>query len=217
MKMMGRTLSVALSLAALASPLSAQYFSIGLRGTGSVPTGAFAETGGTSTSNDALIQGAKNGFGYGLDLGLGLGPIGAYAGFDHIKFDCETSTCQSDGKYTMQGVTVGVKLALPLASRFRPYVKGGATFNDLEGSYGSTTQTNGLRTERSPGYEIAVGGDYTLMGIVSITPQARYVGQNLKAKIPGVTTPTTATETGVNYFAFDLGLSVHTPFGGKKH
>jgi opacity protein-like surface antigen len=210
-------LSVALSLAAVTTPLSAQWLSIGLRGTGSVPTGAFAETGSTSTSNDALIQGAKNGFGYGLDLGLGFGPIGAYAGFDHIKFDCETATCQSNGNYTMQGVTVGVKLALPLASRFRPYVKGGATFNDLEGSYGSTSQTNGLKTERIPGYEIALGGDYTMMGIVSLTPQVRYVGQNLKAKIPGVTTPTTATGTGVNYFAFDLGFSVHTPFGEKKH
>ena len=211
-----RTFSVTLSLVALAMPLSAQSISIGLRGTGSVPTGAFAED--QTASNDALIAGAKNGFGYGLDVGLGFGPIGAYAGFDHIKFDCETTTCKQTGKYTMQGVTVGLKLSLPLASRFRPYVKGGVTFNDLEGSYGSSTSPNGLTTERSPGYEAAIGGDYTLMGIVSITPQARYVGQNLKAKIPGVTTPTTATEQGVNFFAFDLGLSVHTPWGGgKKH
>jgi hypothetical protein len=34
----------------------------------------------------------------------------------------------------------------------------------------------------------------------------------LKAKVPGVTAPA-ATGTGVNYFSFDLGLSVHTPFG----
>lgn len=209
-----RTFSVALSFVVLSTPLSAQWFSLGLRGTGSVPTGSFADD--QTSSNGALIAGAKNGFGYGLDAGLGIGPVGVYAGFDHIKFDCETSTCQSNGKYTMQGVTVGVKLALPLASRFRPYVKGGVTFNDLEGSYGSSSSPNGLTTERSPGYEAAIGADYTLAGIVSITPQARYIGQNLKAKIPGVTTPTTSTEQGVNYFAFDLGFSVHTPFGGGK-
>lgn len=213
MKLIRRMFSITLS-AALALPLSAQSISIGLRGTGSIPTGAFAED--QATGNDALIAGAKNGFGYGLDLGLALGPIGLYAGFDKIKFDCETATCQSTGKYTMTGGTVGAKLSLPLASRFRPYLKGGVTFNDLEGSYGSSTSPNGLTTERTPGYEIGLGADYTLLGIFSITPQARYIGQNLKAKIPGVTTPTTASETGVNFFAFDLGFSIHTPWDTKK-
>src|SRR3954471_17427788 len=85
--------------------LSAQSISIGLRGTGSFPTGSFAEQ--QTTANDELIQGAKSGFGYGLDVGLGVGPIGIYAGFDHIKFDCQTDTCQSDGQYTLQGVTGG--------------------------------------------------------------------------------------------------------------
>jgi len=209
-----KTFSIALSLVVLAMPLAAQSISIGLRGTGSVPTGSFAED--QTSANNALIAGAKSGFGYGLDVALGLGPIAAYGGFDHIKFDCETAVCQSAGKYTMQGVTVGVKLAVPLASRFRPYLKGGVTFNDLEGSYGSSTSPNGLTTERSPGYEIGIGGDYTLLGIFSVTPQARYIGQKLKAKVPGVTTLNTATEQGANYFAFDLGFSVHTPWSEKK-
>ncbi len=196
-----------------ASELSAQYLSIGVRGTGSIPTGAFADD--QAAANGALIQGAKNGFGYGLDVGLGIGPIGAYAGFDHINFDCETTTCQSDGKYTLQGATLGAKLAVPGMARFRPYVKGGVTFHDLEGSYGSSS-TKVLTTDKTPGYEVGVGFDYTLLGIVSLSPQARYVGQNLKAKIPGVTTPTTTTGTGVNYFTFDVGFSLHTPFGGKR-
>ena len=213
MNLIRPTFSIALSLA-LAVPVAAQSISIGLRGTGSIPTGSFAED--QTAANDALIAGAKNGFGYGLDLGIGFGPLGVYAGFDKIKFDCETSTCQSNGKYTMQGVTVGAKLAMPLASRFRPYVKGGVTFNDLEGAYGSSTQPNGLTTERTPGYEIAIGGDYTLMRVFSITPQARYIGQNFKPKIPGVTTPTTQTEQGANFFAFDLGFSFHSPWDTKK-
>jgi hypothetical protein len=200
---------IALLLAA--SPLAAQSISIGLRGTGSIPTGSFAETGASSTpTNAAVIDGAKNGFGYGLDASIGLGPIGVYVGFDHIKFDCETTTCQSDGKYTLSGATAGVKLSLPSKSIVRPFVKGGVTFHDLEGGYGGS-QSNSLSTEKTPGYEIGLGADINLLGIFSFTPQARYVGQQLKAKIPGVNTPA-ADGTGVNYFSFDLGFSVHTPW-----
>jgi opacity protein-like surface antigen len=191
--------------------LSAQSISIGLRGTGSFPTGSFAKQ--EATTNDEVITGAKSGFGYGLDLGLGFGPIGIYAGFDHINFDCQTETCQTDGEYTLQGVTAGVKLAMPMVSRFRPFVKGGVTFQDLKGGYGSSS-SNVLTAERTPGYEVGVGLDYSLLGIVSLTPQARYIGQKFKPKIPGVVTPETSNAQGANYFTFDLGLSLHTPFGG---
>jgi len=208
-----RAIRLAFPLLLLAASSSAQSISIGLRGTGSIPTGSFADD--QATANNAFIAGAKNGFGYGLDVGIAFGAIGLYGGFDQIKFDCETATCQSDGKYTLQGVTVGVKLALPVKSQFRPYVKGGVTFNDLTGGYGGSS-SNALTTDKSPGYEVGVGLDYSFLGILSLTPQARYIGQNLKAKIPGVTTPTNATEQGVNYFAFDLGFSLHTPFGGGK-
>jgi hypothetical protein len=193
--------------------LSAQSISFGLRGSGSFPTGSFAQQ--QASTNDELITGAKSGFGYGLDVGLGLGPIGLYAGFDHIKFDCQTETCQTDGKYTLQGVTAGVKLAMPMVSRFRPFVKGGVTFQDLKGGYGSSA-SNVLTAERTPGYEVGVGVDYSLLGIVSLTPQARYIGQKFKPKIPGVVTPETSNAQGANYFTVDLGLSVHTPYGGSS-
>jgi opacity protein-like surface antigen len=207
-----RTVTFASSLALLSASLPAQSISLGLRGSGSFPTGSFAEQDATA-GNDALISGAKSGFGYGLDLGLGFGPIGIYAGFDHVKFDCQTETCQQDGKYTLQGVTAGVKLGLPMASRFRPFVRGGVTFQDLKGGYGESS-SNALTTDRTPGYEVGVGLDYALLGILSLTPQARYIGQKFKPKIPGVVTPTEATSQGANYFTFDLGLSVHTPFSG---
>jgi len=205
-----RIIAAGLSLVLVTSSLAAQSIYFGLRGTGSIPTGAFADSGTSSTANNAVIAGAKNGFGYGLDAGIGLGPIGIYAGFDHVKFDCETTTCKNNGKYTLEGVTAGVKLSLPTKSIVRPFVKGGVTFHDLEGGYGGT-QSNSLSTEKTPGYEIGLGADVNLLGIFSFTPQARYVGQELKAKIPGVNTPA-ATGTGVNYFSFDLGLSLHTPW-----
>lgn len=206
-----RMAAVAASQVLVAAALSAQSLSFGLRGTGSFPTGSFAEQ--QPATNDALISGAKSGFGYGLDVGVGMGPIGIYAGFDHVKFDCQTETCQSDGKYTLQGVTAGVKLAMPMVSRFRPFVKGGVTFQDLKGGYGSSA-TNVLTAERTPGYEVGVGLDYSLLGIVSLTPQARYIGQKFKPKIPGVATPEISNAQGANYFTFDLGLSIHTPYGG---
>ncbi|MGE5102076.1 MAG: outer membrane beta-barrel protein [Deltaproteobacteria bacterium] len=199
----------ALTLTLVAMPLAAQSISFGLRGSGSIPTGSFADN--QATADATVIQGAKNGFGYGLDAGLQFGPMGIYAGFDHIKFDCETTTCRTDGKYTLQGVTAGVKLVLPTASIVHPYVKGGVTFNDLQGGYGGSS-SNVLTTDKTPGYEVGVGADISLMGILSFTPQARYVGQELKAKLPGVNAPA-ASGTGVNYFSFDLGLSLHTPFG----
>jgi hypothetical protein len=203
------------AIAITASPLAAQSFSVGLRGTGSIPTGTFSQTPTSSTANTAAIEGAKSGFGYGLDVGLGLGPLGIYAGFDHVKFDCESATCRTDGKYTLQGVTAGVKLSPAVgSSMLRPFAKAGVTFNDLQGTYGGSS-SSGLTTDRTPGYEIGVGADITLGGIFAFTPQARYVGQELKAKVPGVNAPS-ATGQGVNYFSFDLGLSLRTPFGAGR-
>lgn len=208
MKVVHRTVVAALALLLLAPLLRAQSFSVGLRGTGSIPTGSFAED--ETSSNSALIEGAKNGFGYGIDLAAGLGMFGVYGGFDHIKFDCETTTCQSDGKYTLQGVAVGVKLSPPAMSLLRPYIKGGVTFNDLRGGYGGSS-SNRLTTDKTPGYELGLGADLSLMGLLSLTPQVRYVGQKLKARVPGVTSPD-AEGQSVNYLSFDLGLSVHSPF-----
>jgi hypothetical protein len=212
---MNNILKIVGAIAITASPVAAQSFSLGLRGTGSIPTGTFSQTPTSSTANGAVIDGAKSGFGYGLDVGMALGPLGVYAAFDHVKFDCQNATCQSDGKYTLQGVTAGVKLSPSMgSSMLRPFAKAGVTFNNLQGGYGGSS-SNALTTDRTPGYEIGVGADITLAGILAFTPQARYVGQELKAKVPGVTAPA-ASGQGVNYFSFDLGLSLRTPFGGGR-
>ncbi len=194
----------------VSSHLGAQGIYFGLRGGGAFPTGNFSnETTGSTTVLDA----AKSGFGYGADAGIQLGPAGVYAGFDHINFDCASNTCNSDGKYKLQGVTAGIKLLAPSIGIARPFVKGGVTFNELQGGYG-TGQSTELKTDRKPGYEIGAGFDIGFLGLVSLTPQARYVGQNFNYKVPGVNTTGATRTQGVNYFTFDLGLSVHTPFGG---
>ncbi len=207
---MKRQLAVGVVFAALAgsTSLHAQGFYFGLRGGAGIPTGTFSETSGSNTA----LESAKTGFGYGADAGFGLGPIGLYAGFDHVNFDCESRTCNSDGKYQLQGVTAGLRLSMPGASMIRPFVKGGVTFNELKGGYGTNRQA--LTTEKNPGYEVGIGVDLSFLGIFSITPQARYIGQNFKYDVPGVTNSAAQPESGVNYFSFDLGLQFHNPLKG---
>lgn len=197
----------ALILTALPGTSSAQWLSLGLRGSGSVPTGDFAES--ESSSNDFLISGAKNGFGYGLEAGAGIGPLGAYAGFDRIRFDCAVTTCFDEGKYTLHGVSFGLRLSSRGYSIFRPFIRGGVTFNNLRGSYGSSS--GGLTADRAPGYEAGAGIEVKLRGLMSLLPQVRYVGQNLKARVPGITSPDPDGQ-GVNYLTFDVGLSFHSPY-----
>lgn len=209
MKISTCTSAVAVALVLSASHMGAQSIYLGLRGDGAFPTGDFSETTGSAT----VVNAAKSGFGYGLDAGVQLGIAGVYASFDHINFDCESSTCNSDGKYKLLGATAGVKLLMPGTSMVRPFVKGGVTFNQLEGGYGSGQSTE-LKTARKPGYEVGVGLDIGILGLLSFTPQARYIGQNFKYKVPGVNTTGAEATTGVNYYTFDLGLSFHNPLGG---
>lgn len=209
-----RTMLVVLTASSLCSmsSVAAQSLSFGVRGTGGMPLGAFAET--SAGGNDAIIRGAKNGFGYGLDVGASLGMLGVYAGFDRIAFECDAGSCASDASYTLQGVAIGLRVTPGIASGLRPFLKGGVTFNSLKGAYGATGAQS-LSTDRAPGFEVGVGGNIALGGLVSITPQVRYVGQNFQAKIPGVIVPA-GKSSGANYVAFDLGLSVNTPFGNKR-
>jgi len=211
MKMAKSAVLTVLAAALVSGPVHAQGIYLGLRGGGAFPTGDFSNSEASSTT---AIDAAKSGFGYGVDAGLSLGVLGIYAGFDHINFDCESSTCNSDGKYKLQGVTAGLRLRLPGSAFIHPWVKGGVTFNELKGGYGSSTQE--LTTDRNPGYEIGAGLDIPILGVFSIYPQARYVGQNFKYDIPGVTNTSTSPEAKANYVTFDVGLSIHSPLGGKK-
>lgn len=207
-----RALAVVTALSLTALPVGAQGLYLGLRGGAGVPTGDFGGTNGTSATT---LEAAKSGFGYGLDAGMSLGFLGVYAGFDHINFDCQSETCTSDGKYNLQGVAAGVRVNLPGRSLIRPWIKGGVTFNELKGGYGSTGSAE-LTTDRNPGYEIGAGIDIPVFGIFSFYPQARYVGQNFKYKVPGVTSTALSSESKANYMTFDLGLSVHSPLGGGR-
>lgn len=203
-------IAFAVFAAAAAAPLQAQLFYVGIRGGAGIPSGVFADS-VQGTNEERLLSGAKAGFGYGLDAGVNLGPLGVYAGFDRINFDCEPEACASDGKYRLQGVSAGLRLSVPLLPLIKPWVKAGVTFNELEANFGSSSSTPQLTTERTPGYELGAGFDLPILGgFFSLTPQVRYIGQKLGYRIPGVTSGDTS-EKAANYYTVDLGLRLRSP------
>src|SRR6478672_10122870 len=112
MKTAFRLLAVLLAVPFSTDYLSAQSISFGLRGGGAFPASPFSDaltvTNGCPACNTigpTAMAAAKNGFGYGLEAGLQLGVAGVYASFDHVNFDCESYTCNSDGKYKLMGAT----------------------------------------------------------------------------------------------------------------
>jgi hypothetical protein len=195
MKNLARMLVIAPSIALLASTLAAQSISIGLRGTGSIPTGSFAET-QTGAGNTAVIEGAKT------DLATASTSRSAwarspYGGFDHVKFDCETATCQSDGKYTMSGVR-GRREARDAGDVAVPSICQRRC--DVPGSRRRLRRLERERADHRTDARLRIGaGSTTSFEILSLTTAVRYIGQNFKPKIPGVITPTTATEQSANY------------------
>jgi opacity protein-like surface antigen len=194
----------------IAAPADAQLFYVGIRGGAGIPTGAFADT-VQGTAPQQFLRGAKAGFGYGLDAGINLGPLGFYAGFDHIDFECEAQACDADSKYKLQGVSAGLRLSVPLFPLVKPWVKGGVTFNELEADLSGGAGASTFTSDRTPGYEIGAGIDIPIAGgFFSLTPQARYVGQKLDYDIPGVTSGNQPNKAA-NYYTFDIGLRLRTP------
>lgn len=205
MKTSARFAIVAGILAASAAPLHAQLAYFGVRGGMGVPSGTFSDA-YQATATDGVIRGAKPGTGYGLDAGVNLGPLGFYAGYDHIDFDCETAACSSTGKYKLEGVSAGIRLGIPLFPIINPWAKAGVTFNEINGT-NTGTNAKKITTDRTPGYEIGAGIDIPILALFSITPQVRYVGQKLDLK--GIYE---GEKTNVSYYTFDVGLRVRTPF-----
>jgi opacity protein-like surface antigen len=191
---------------ALATPVQAQLFYVGVRGGAAVPKGAFENE--QFASQEQFLAGAKQSFGYGADAGINLGPLGFYAGYDKIDFDCAPGSCGSeDSKYKLEGVSAGVRLSVPLFPVIKPWLKGGITLAELESDFGPTSSRANFKTERTPGYEVGAGIDIPFGGIFSLTPQVRYVRQKLDLEIGSGNKLT----NDADYYTFDLGLRLRSP------
>lgn len=189
----------------------AQGLSFSLRGGGGSAMGDFARSASSTSDPSAFVAGAKSGFGMGVDATLSFTRgMGLYAGFDRVAFACDDSACGSDGEYNLAGVTAGVHLAPVRLASLTPWVRAGVTFNELKGTYGAAG--NQLASARAPGYELSAGVNVPVLGMLSLAPQVRYVGQNPKVKVPGIDAP--QAEQSIGYLVFNLGLGIQAPFGG---
>jgi opacity protein-like surface antigen len=193
----------------LAPRADAQLFYIGVRAGAAIPTGVFADS-ASGPPEDRVLEAAKNGLGYGLDAGISLGPVGLYAGYDHIDFECDEQSCAAGGKYKLEGISAGARLAVPLIPIIKPWVKAGVTLHEVESRPGPASSFSGFKTERSPGYELGAGVDIAIAGgFMSLTPQVRYVNQKLEYRLPG--SPDTE-EREANFYTFDIGVRLRSPF-----
>jgi hypothetical protein len=202
---------VVLALVTAAASSASAQLSISARGGGGIPVSAFAQ-GAEGSEEEISLGGASSGFGMGLDATLTLSSrLGLYAGFDKVQFGCGEASCGTDGGYTLSGISAGVQMS-PIRSRFfRPWVRGGVTFGALDGTHGATGRK--LSSDRAPGFEVGAGVNIPVLGILSLSPQVRYVGQNTRVRVPGIEAPT--AEQNVGYMVVDLGLGFGSPFGGR--
>jgi hypothetical protein len=189
---------------------AAAQLSIAVRGTGGLPMSQFAEA-AAAGEDEVMIAGAEQGFGMGLDASLSLGrALGLYAGFDRVRFGCVEASCGEDGEYRLSGFAAGVQVNPWRRGLVQPWVRGGLTFGELDGTYGS--QGRQLSSERSPGYSIGAGFHLPILGMLSLSPQVRYVGQHARVSVPGIDAP--RADRNVGYLSVDLGLAISSPFGG---
>lgn len=190
-----------------ASGSNAQAIYAGVRGGAGIPTGSFAEQ-SNATGNAALLHGAAPGLGYGLEGGLGSTLLGLYASYDHIDFDCQSSSCNTNGKYSLNGMSGGVRVSVPLLPLLKPFAKAGVTYMQMKGSVNGSPVT----TKKRPGYEVGAGLEIPVfMGFFSLTPQIRRVSQKLEPVV-ATSSATTGGKRAADFYVFSLGLNVRTPF-----
>jgi len=205
-----RNIVVCAALAAMLSVSNesdAQAIYAGVRGGVGIPTGTFSEK-ATATGNAALLHGAAPGLGYGFEAGLGSTLLGFYGSYDHVDFDCQSASCDTSGKYTLTGISAGVRVSVPLLPLLKPFAKAGVTYMQMKGNVSGSDVT----TEKRPGYEIGAGVEIPiLVGFFSLTPQIRRVTQKLEPVIAS-SSATTGGKRAADFYAFSLGLNVRTPF-----
>ena len=173
--------------AASASAQSILPFSAEIRGGLGIKNGEFREA-------DPDIVTASGGVGFGANVAFDFLPgVAVYGGYDRYSFN---ATVQGvDAEYIDQGFVAGARIAPPLGALlgFRPWVRGGVLFHDLE-----LTEVN-EKSERSTGFEVGGGIEIPLGLVLSFTPGVLF--RSYSPTIEG------AIEDGsVKYFDVSLGL-----------
>lgn len=183
---------LATTLALTVAPAEAQDHwpvSFDIRGGYGFPIGDF----GDNTEGD---------FGFGAGAVLTLTPsIGVYGGWARDAFGCELLVCDDDDRLTISGFEVGGKFILPReGGRALPWAKAGLIAHKAEFDAGAFQS----ESDREYGFQVAVGVDFPLGEVLSVSPALRYnqlsFGEDFLEDDPDV-----------QYISFDIGAHIHIP------
>jgi hypothetical protein len=162
--------------------------SVDLRGAYSLPIGDFGDN-------------VESDFGFGLGAVVTLTPsLGVYGGWAKDSFGCDSALCDDDSQVHASGFELGGKLILSGQRRFLPWAKAGLIGHKLELDAGPFE----FESDRKYGFQAAVGLDYPLGEVLSVSPALRF--NSLSVDDDGF-----FEDPGVRYFSFDLGAHIHIP------
>lgn len=186
-KILSCALLAASALAASGAQAQILPFSFEVRGGMGIKTEEF-RPGDTSTTT------ASGGVGFGANAAIDFLPgVAVYGGYDRYAFNAEIDG--ADAEYIDQGFVAGAKVTPPIGALlgFRPWVRGGVLFHELE-----LTEVN-EKSGRSTGFEVGGGIDIPLGLVLSFTPGVIY-----RQYSPDYGDD--ANDGKVSYFDLSLGL-----------
>ncbi|MEO5588203.1 MAG: hypothetical protein ABIS03_01355, partial [Gemmatimonadaceae bacterium] len=164
-----------------------------------------------SGTSNPLVRGARPGFSYGLEGTAGIGALGIYAATEKVNFDCQSQACATSGKYSVQGITAGLRLGipiLPLIIGIKPWARAGITVGKISGIARSSAGQIDVTSKRGPGYELGAGIDIPVLQFFSLTPQGRIVRQRFDYD---ATNGGGSGKSTVSYYTFELAFKVRSP------
>ena len=167
---------------------------------------------GLAAPVDVFASGAETG--YLVEATAKLSPIPfvtVYGGWSYAEFGGESDeeVAGLDTSVRDSGPRVGGELAVPLAglmSGVAPYLQLGVLFNRAEVTVpGDGTNTLGVESDRTQGWEMGVGARVSLVRLLALAPEVRYRSYEPHFE----TEPVVGIATSVKYMAASLGLTLH--------
>jgi hypothetical protein len=152
----------------------------------------------------AVGVGASGGSGFAAGGALGLGPVGVYAEYQRIRFDCaRCGEADLDDAVTDMGWEAGLLVRGPrLRLPVRPWLRGGMIQHQL------LFAGIGARAASDPSTGVAFGGglDLPVYRFVQITPSVTYQSYQASFDFHDEALPTRNTD--VSYLIYRVGLAV---------
>lgn len=191
------TASLVASAATLPTTAAGQGISLELRGSLQKPVGDFDDR-------------ADGNAGYGAAAFFSVSPnLSIYGGWAHESFGCEAG-CDTDG-FESEGFEGGVKFIVTRMGGVLPWIKGGPVYHQLEVESGFDDEGGDdddldFVSDRSLGFQVAVGADIPLGMVLSFSPALRYQKYSTEFEL---LEDVAAVKRDVGFLALDLGAHIH--------